>query len=325
MASTSDVLNLLRQNTGKYISGEQLSHEMGVSRSAIWKHIRHLETAGYQIEAAPHKGYRLISVPDRCLPDEIEYQLNTKKIGRKIFAFNKITSTNDRAMALADNGAPEGSLIIAEEQTSGRGRRQRTWVAEPGKHLLFSVIFRPRWTIEQVQRLTQMMVIAAARAIRRETGLAVSVKWPNDLLIEGKKIAGVLTEMRGQADAIDFVIVGLGLNVNGQAPKNVRYPTTTLQELTGHSVNRLSLLRVLLEEAEALYAELVQNGMETIIKEWKNLSMMIGTLVKAEYHEISIEGMVMGINDMGHLLIRTELGLVKALSSGEINGLKISK
>ncbi len=320
MASTSDVLALLRRHGDRWCSGEDLSQHLGISRAAIWKHIRHLETEGYVIEAVPHSGYRLVGIPDRMLPDEIEFNLNTALVGRTIYAFKATSSTNDRAIDLARSGAPEGSLVVAEVQSRGRGRRERVWEAEEGKNLLFTLIFRPPWSVALAPRLTQIVAVGLAEAIDIMTGLTVSVKWPNDLIINRKKAAGILTEMQGQADRVDYVVVGAGINVNGRIPKDTRYPATSLAAETGRSVDRLDLIKLMLQKIEHQYLAVRQEGMAAIIEAWRQRALSIGAMAKIEQGHRQVEGMVMGIDEQGCLLLRTAQGLIETISSGEMTG-----
>ncbi len=318
MASTSDVLALLRRHGTAWCSGEELSQHLGISRAAVWKHMQHLEAEGYTIEAVPHSGYRLVGIPDRLLPDEIDYQLNTKKIGRKIYAFKATTSTNDRAIELARAGAPEGTLVVTEYQSHGRGRRERVWLAAEGRHLLFTIIFRPPWSVAWAPRLTQVLAISMAEAIESLSGLSVSVKWPNDLMINQKKVAGILTEMQGQADMVDYVAVGAGINVNGPAPKNTRYAATSLAKELNRALDRVQLLRMILEKTEHHYLNVKNNGMTHIMAAWQQRAPMTGTIAKIEQGYREVEGMVMGIDEQGCLLLRTEDGLIETISSGEM-------
>lgn len=318
MNNLSRVLTLLRQADHQPVSGEQLSQQLGITRTAVWKHIKQLEANGYQIEALPHKGYRLLLSPDRLFPDEIQYQLNTAFIGKKIYAFKETTSTNDRAIDYAQNGAAAGSVIIAEYQTAGRGRRERQWWSAPNQNLLFSIIFRPDWPTSWVPRMMPMMVVSVARGIEAVIDRPVEIKWPNDLFIANKKIAGILTEMQGQADAVDYVIVGIGINVNGPSPKQTRYPAGSLSQMVGKPVNRLLVLKQILQQIEYFYQDLMENGMDRIMQEWKKRSLLTGSLVAIDQGQQCLEGMVLGLDDQGALLLRNEVGLVQPIYSGEL-------
>lgn len=325
MASAQDVLELLKEKKGTFVSGEHLSSKLGVTRSAVWKHIRHLEAAGYKIEAITHKGYCLIASPDRLFPDEIQSKLHTKWFGKKIYAFTETTSTNDRALELADSGITEGALIVAEGQTKGRGRRERTWQAKPFKNLLFSLLFRPDWTVDQAPFITQLVAVAVAEAIHEELALKVMIKWPNDILVNDKKVAGLLTEMRGQADAVEYVVCGVGLNVNSVPTGSLRYPASSLLKVANKKINRIALLQKILQRVEFHYEQSIAFGPGIIVEAWKKWSHMIGTHVSIESgRNEKIDGMVMGLAENGALLVRVESGLIKALTSGEITRLRTS-
>jgi len=343
MPNSSELLARLRQDMGKYVSGEELSEQLGVSRTAVWKYIHQLEASGYQIEAAPHLGYRLLQVPDSLIPDEIKHDLKTRCFGRNVVSFKETTSTNDRALELAGGGASQGTLVTAEMQTRGRGRRERTWISKPNANLLFSLVLRPAWSVEQASLVTLMMAIAVAKSIRRETGLPAQIKWPNDVLIENLKVAGILTEMRVQANEIAYVACGIGINVNqapspaqiktapGTPPKEtgsgaLRYPAGSLAGIAGRPVPRLPLLRRFLFESERLYFQALKEGFQSALKEWGNLSMMTGSQAVIELADGSlVEGVVMGVDDSGALLIRQESGVTQRITSGECRVVKKTK
>ncbi len=320
MLSTTKVLNLLRENQGSCISGEELSARMGVSRTAVWKQIHQLEAVGYQVEAIPHRGYRLLSTPDRLLPDEIAVGLQTRVFGQRQICFENIGSTNDLALKLAAQGAQAGTLIAAENQTNGRGRRERTWISKAGANLLFSLVLRPPWIAEQAPLITLMLAVAVAGGIRRETGLLAGIKWPNDILIKGAKVAGILTEMRAQTDAIEYVVCGIGINVNAAPAGPLRQPATSLSKLMGKSLLRLPLLRRILYEAEQLYFRACHNGPHSVIEAGKNLSCLQGTQVLVQLTDQErLEGMIIGMDDNGALLLRLESGVTRRITSGELS------
>jgi BirA family biotin operon repressor/biotin-[acetyl-CoA-carboxylase] ligase len=318
--STAKVLNLLRENQGSCISGEELSARMGVSRTAVWKQIHQLEAAGYQVEAIPHRGYRLLSTPDRLLPDEIRAGLQTRVLGQQVICFESTGSTNDLALELAAQGAQEGTLIAAENQTRGRGRRERTWISKAGANLLFSLILRPPWIAEQAPLITLMLAVAVAEGIRRETGLLARIKWPNDVLIKDAKVAGILTEMRAQTDAIEYVVCGIGINVNAAPAGALRQPTSSLSKLLGKPLLRLSLLRRILYEAEQLYFKARHNGPRSVLETGQNLSCLQGTQVLIQLaNQEHLEGMIIGMDDYGALLLRLESGVTRRITSGEVS------
>lgn len=322
MPQTARVLELLRARQGTYLSGEELSSQLAVSRTMIWKHIRQLEAAGYVIEAVPHLGYRLVSAPDRLLPAEILAGLATKKLGRKVVCFQETSSTNDRALELAARREPEGTVVAAEHQTRGRGRRERFWYSPSGQNLLFTVLFRPPWIAEQAPLLTLLMAVAVVEGIHQATGLWARIKWPNDLLVDGAKVAGILTESQAQADRIAFAICGVGVNVNAAPRQHVRHPAASLTELLGRPQPRLPLLRAILESADRLYLAALKAGPQPIIAAWQQYALAMGTQVQVDLPDGSqVQGMNMGVDDSGALLIRLENGLNRRLASGEVRQL----
>jgi BirA family transcriptional regulator, biotin operon repressor / biotin---[acetyl-CoA-carboxylase] ligase len=323
MLATSDLLSLLRSREGKSVSGEELSKCLGVSRTAIWKHIHHLQDEGYDIEAVPNLGYRLISTPDRLVPDEIKAGLKSKRFGKKIFCYQQTSSTNDRAMELASDQLPEGTLITAEYQTRGRGRRERTWTSKKEANLLFSLLFRPPWISEQAQLLTLLMAVAVARSIREQTGLAAQIKWPNDVMVQDAKVSGILTEMQGQTDKIDFVVCGVGINVNSKPRGAVRTPAISLSEALRKPVGRIPLLQQILVEVEHLYQKAMASGSDSIVQAWQALSWLSGKAVTLKYPDgKQISGSVMGIDVTGALILKTDRAKTVRVVSGEIVRIK---
>ena len=319
MPVTSEVLTLLRKKPGQYISGTELSRRLSVSRTAVWKHIHQLGSAGYAIEAVPHVGYRLLRAPDRLLPDEIETGLRTRRLGKKIFCYESTTSTNDRALQLAADGLPEGTLVAAEHQTRGRGRRDRSWWSSSRRNLMFSIIFRPPWVAEQASRLTLMMAAAVAAAIQGETGLEVRIKWPNDILLNQAKVAGILTEMQAQADRIAYAVCGVGINVNSAPTRGVRYPAQSLAKAAGKPVSRLSLLRRILHETDRLYTKALRSS-RPVLDAWRKYAGLEGARVRVSQPDGHIwSGWVLGVDENGSLRLRLAGGELKVLRSGEIN------
>src|SRR3989338_5397995 len=210
------IINFLRKS-GEYISGEEISRALNVSRAGIWKYMQDLRAQGYEIVAVPHLGYRLVSYPDKLLAREIKFGLGTHILGKKIFSREAISSTMDEAFELGVKGTEEGTLVCAESQTKGRGRMGRSWVSPKGKGIYMSVILRPQLSPNEIPKLTLLTAVAVAEAIYKIAGLKVAIKWPNDILVGTKKLGGILTEMSAEIDRIKFVVVGIGMNVNTTA------------------------------------------------------------------------------------------------------------
>lgn len=320
MISSSLLLDLLRDHPEGFVSGEELSSRLGVSRTAVWKHVHQLEEAGYRIAAVPHLGYRLMESPDRLLPDEIQNGLATRLFGRRVYCYQETSSTNDRALERAAAGDPEGTLVAAESQTRGRGRNRRQWLSKPHANLLFSLILRPDWPIERAPWLTLLLAVAVARAIRQETGLPARIKWPNDIIVRRTKVAGILTEMQATGDRVIFMVCGVGINVNAAPAGVMKNKAASLAGLRGRTVARLPLLQAVLREAEKLYLALARTGLQPVLEAWRALSCMEHTPVTIELAtgERS-EGTALGIDETGALLVRLENGLTRRFSSGEVS------
>lgn len=257
-----NLLYTLHKFRDKYISGEELADRFKVSRTTVWNNIDFLRKQGYKIEAHPNLGYRLVSVPDRVLPDEIQYELNTRIIGRKVYTYEEIGSTNDAAWEMALKGEPEGSVVFAESQTKGRGRQKREWYSPAGKGLWFSVILRPNLTPNYAAIITAMSAAASSGAIAKYTGQNVWVKWPNDLYINNKKAGGILTELNTELDEIKFVILGIGINVNIENfPDNLKAASLFC--------SRIGLAKEVLIFLDHYYSLLLEGRWDEVQGEWK--------------------------------------------------------
>ena len=249
-----ELLYTLHKFKDGYISGEELANKFNVTRTSIWNHIDYFRKQGYTIEAHPNLGYRLMNVPDRMLPDEIQYKLNTKIIGKRVFAYEKIGSTNDAAKELAANGEPEGTVVFAECQTKGRGRLKREWFSPAKEGLWFSVILRPQTEPGFAPMFTAISALACAQTIMKETGLSVWIKWPNDIFINDKKAGGILVELNQDLDRIQYVVLGIGINVNiGHFPKKIQKTATSLKIESGRKHSRIELVKEILRSLEHFY------------------------------------------------------------------------
>lgn len=317
------VLKLLLQE-GEHLSGETIAERLGVSRAAVWKRIKALREAGFTVEAQPKRGYRLLGCPDLLWPARIGHALNTELMGREIFYFPAIDSTNLYAKKLAANGAAEGTLVIAEGQTQGRGRMGRSWLSPAGKSLLFSVILRPPLQPNEVFRLTILSSWAAARAIARQTPLAPQIKWPNDILLQGRKVGGILIEFAADQDRVSFAVVGIGLNVNFDP---LAYPelagaATSLAKELGQEVDRLGLLVALLRELDRGYRLLLtgpESGFEAIRAEWRASLIVLGKQVRVSCGEEVQEGLAEEVDENGALILRDAKGKRRVIYTGDVS------
>jgi len=243
----------------EYFSGDEIAGRLGISRQGLWKHIQDLKDSGYDIVAVPHLGYRLESSPDRLFALEIAHGLNTKFIARKIHYFDYLSSTMDLAMQLGIQTAPHGTLVLAESQTKGRGRLGRSWFSPKYKGIYFSLILRPEISPSASPVLTLLAAVSICEAIKKVVGLDAQIKWPNDIFICNKKISGILTEMNAEVDKVNFVVIGIGLNVNNDK-KSLIAQATSLKEQAGHPVSRVLLLQELLRRIENNYSLLEDKG-----------------------------------------------------------------
>ncbi|MCX5716366.1 MAG: biotin--[acetyl-CoA-carboxylase] ligase [Candidatus Omnitrophica bacterium] len=308
------ILALIREQRD-YISGEEISKELGISRAGIWKHIEKLRSLGYEIEASPHLGYRFISAPDKLIPEEVSWKLNTRILGGKIYSFARTDSTNTLAYNLAEKGEPQGSIVFAEEQTKGRGRFNRAWQSRAGG-IYMSVILRPRIEPARTARITLAASVAVAEAVIETTRLAARIKWPNDILVNGKKVCGILTEMKAQQDETDFVVLGIGINVNN-SPDSLPSTATSLRSEAGKDILRVSLARKILELFEPYYLK-VDDGFDDIIRRWRGLADTLGKRVKVHAHNQQLEGQAMDVDENGALLLRLDSGFNKHILSGDV-------
>ena len=321
MKTEDKILKFLRTSPDEYVSGEELSRRLDVSRSAVWKDIQNLREMGYQIEAQPHSGYRYTSAPDRLFAHEIQWELSTECVGRRIFSYEELDSTNDVAWRLGEEGLPEGSCVFAEYQKKGRGRLGRSWAAPKNKAVLFSVLLRPKLSPQEVSRVTLAAALSVTRAIRAMTGVTVGIKWPNDILYKEKKLCGILTEMSAESDRVRFVVLGIGLNANLKA-KDLLPTATSLREITGEDVPRVPLVRCILRELEKDFIRLRKKQFDALSEEWEEHSETTGKRVVATLLDRNVQGQATGIDRDGALWIRKDNGLQEKIVSGDIKHLR---
>jgi len=316
-----EILKLLRKDPTAFLSGEELSHRLKVSRTAIWKRIRHLRSLGYEIEASTHSGYRLIQSPDILTPSEITPLLKTGRFGKTIHYFHTLESTNSQAYELAIQGAEEGEVVIAESQSKGRGRLGRIWFSPPYLNLYLSVILRPEIPPHQASLITLMAAVAAVEAIEIYSGLRPLIKWPNDILMNGRKMAGLLNEIKSEADRIHFVILGIGINLNidqKMFPKEIQTLATSLKEETGKVVSRKTFVAYLLQELEKWYNIFLEEGKTAILKSWRRWAQIKGKQVKITSFGETMRGTAIDVDPDGALIIKTEDGERKRVVAGDI-------
>lgn len=317
----STILRLLRTEAG-YLSGEHLSKVLGVSRTAAWKHISALRKNGFNIEAVPSRGYRLVSSPDSIDPHDVSLILNSTRIGRRLEYLKHTVSTNADAFKMAENGAIEGTVVLADSQSGGKGRRGRVWASPAGVNLYCSVVLRPAIMPHEAPQLTFISAVAVARAIELTTSLTAEIKWPNDLLISGKKVAGLLNEMSAETDGINFVILGIGVNLNmsiGQFPDDLRHPATSLLLESGSVVDRSRFAGTMLNELDLLYTDFLAHGFGPVREEWQQRCNANGrrVLVNDSGTECT-GGQFVGIDTDGALLLRADNDVVHRITCGDV-------
>lgn len=322
MSLDTQILSALRAAGEEPVSGADLSHRLKISRAAIWARIEELRSLGYEIEASPHHGYKLVGVPDVLHADDLLSRLGkTKVIGRDIRVFHETTSTNDVIEKLARDGVNEGIVIFAESQTSGRGRLGRKWLSPAKKGLWFSVLLRPDLRPSETTRLTVASATALRRAIETQTGLELEIKWPNDILVAGKKVAGILTEMNAELDRIKYVIVGIGVDVNLSSrdfPPDLRKIATSLKIESGKTISRAELAVNILRELDADYERICSNGFEKLAEEWEKHCRTIGEEVVIRIGSREIRGRAESLAEDGALLLRTEHGRIERIVGGDV-------
>lgn len=318
----AEILKALRSSNSGWVSGADLADALKVTRAAIWARIEDLRRLGYAIEASPHQGYQLKSAPDALHADDLLARLgSTRAIGRDIRVFRSTGSTNDVAEKLARDGASEGVVVFAESQTLGRGRLGRAWASPGGLGLWFSVLLRPQLRPPEATRITVAAAVAVRRAILDETGQDAAIKWPNDLLLDQRKVCGILTEMHAEPDRIRHLILGIGVDVNQQAgdfPPDLRKTATSLRLAAGRPLDRAALATRILRELDHDYAR-VQNGkFDVVAEEWESACVTLGRNVTIQLGSRKVEGRAESLDDDGALLIRTQHGHLERVTGGDV-------
>lgn len=316
------IIELFRKNPGGIISGEELGGALDISRTAVWKHIRTLQEIGYQIEAVPSQGYRLLSSPDILIAEEISSGLVTGTIGRKILCFKNTDSTNRIAFKLGEQGAEEGTVVIAEEQSRGKGRLGRQWESPSGVNLYCSIILRPPLMPVKAPQCTFLSAVAVSQTIETTTTLIPRIKWPNDVLVNGMKVSGMLNEMSAEMEKINFIVLGIGVNINmrrEQFPPQLRHPASSLFLESGKPVNRIEFTRTLLTCFDSLYESYLRKGIGPIREQWLSRSALTGRRIRVSFQESEAVGIVVGLDDDGALLIQDDGGKIEKILAGDVS------
>lgn len=314
------ILKMLRENDG-YISGQRLCEEFGVSRTAVWKAINQLKEDGYEVEAVRNKGYHIVDSPDVMTEAELKSLIDTSWAGREVAYYEETDSTNLRIKQLGDEGAPQGTLAVADMQKAGRGRRGRGWVSPPGCSIYMSLLLRPEFPPIKAPMLTLVMAYSVAESIRKCTGLDVQIKWPNDIVLNGKKIVGILTEMSTEIDYINYVVIGVGINVNMDSfSGEIAQTATSLRIETGRKVKRAPIIAEIMRQFEQNYEQFLQTEDLSAIQEaYNDLLVNRDREVRIISGEDSYQAHALGINTLGELQVRRTDGTIEEVYAGEVS------
>ncbi len=315
------ILDAFTKADGEFLSGQALADIVGCSRTAVWKHIEELRKEGFQLEAVRKKGYRIIDTPDKVSQNEILLGLKTKKLGSIVHYEESVGSTQKIAHKLAQNGAEEGTLVIADEQTEGRGRLMREWHSSKGTGIWMSLILRPALPPQKAPQFTLLAAVAVVQAIQEVCTLEPEIKWPNDILLAGKKVTGILTELQAESDKINSIIMGIGINVNQKKehfPDELQRIATSLAIEKGDNISRPALVQSILENMENLYNVYLQEGFKPIKLLWESYAISIGRTIKATTITGIIKGKALGITEDGVLKIEDEAGMIHKIYSADI-------
>lgn len=317
------LLKLLMENEDKYLSGELLSEEFNVSRTAVWKQINSLRKEGYEILSVTNRGYKLISGSSGINAAGISAALQTRLLGHKVICLDEVGSTNDYAKTIAANGVEDGTLVIAEKQNSGRGRLGRSWCSAEGKGIWMSIIVKPNIEPQKAQIITLAAAVAVVQALRPMLGDRVKVKWPNDVLVDGKKLCGILTEMNCELENINFLIAGIGINVNhsiSDFPEELKNSATSISIELGEKQNieRIPIIADILNGFEELYLLILEGKTDKVIYNWRCMSATLGKMIKFKYMNEELSGIAEDITDEGVLLVRDSSDKIHKIFYGEI-------
>lgn len=314
------ILSMLRETDG-YISGQQICEKFQVSRTAVWKVIEQLKAEGYKIEAVRNRGYHLEEVPDVMSKAEIESLISTKWAGCDVLYFPETDSTNLRAKRLGEEGAAHGTLVVADRQTEGRGRRGRAWESPAGSSIYMSILLRPEIIPGRAPMLTLVMAQSVAEAIREMTGVDAQIKWPNDIVLNGKKICGMLTEMSTEIDWISYVVIGVGINVNTENfPEELKGRATSLWLEEGKQYKRAALIAQIMKRFESCYEQFIKTGdLSGIQEDYNRLLVNRDREVRILEPGNEYNGHALGIDETGELLVRRVDGSVAKIYAGEVS------
>lgn len=316
------LLEAFSKAEGGFVSGQKISDLLGCSRTAVWKHIEELRKEGFELEAVRKKGYRILKTPDKITANEIQLGLETKTFGRQIVYYDSVVSTQKIAHELSQNGEKEGTIVVADEQTGGKGRMARSWHSPKEKGIWMSMIVRPKIPIHKTPQLTLLTAVALVEGIEEATGLQASIKWPNDVLINGKKVAGILTELVAEADQVHSVIIGIGINVNQRSedfPDAIRSTASSMALEKGEPIHRATVIQKFLKAFEKWYETYLKHGFKPLKLMWESCTISLHKEIRARTLAGTIVGKALGINEEGALLIETPEGTIEKVYSADID------
>lgn len=316
-----EVLEFLRDNQGDFVSGQDMSEACHVSRTAIWKHIKALREKGYKIESYTKKGYRLLEEPDLLNPVVMKKVLNTDVFGKKYVYFDSTESTNLEARRLAQQGSEEGTVVVAEEQVAGRGRLSRGWYSPFGKGIWFSIILRPDFLPSEAAKCTLMAAVALTKAFHAMGLTDAGIKWPNDIMVNGRKLVGILTEMSGSMEEIAYIVMGMGINVKTvqeDLPEELKLIATSLK-MEGIDIERTKAFSMILEALEHQYYEVLAHGFDSTLEEWRELSITLNQDITVHAPDNSYDGVAENIDQDGNLLVRSLDGALHRIVAGDVS------
>ncbi len=322
MSSTrkTEVLQLLRDSRD-YVSGQQICESFGISRTAVWKIINQLKEEGYEIEAVQNKGYHLTGAPDVLSLSELKTRIKTKMAGSHLLYFDVVGSTNIEAKKQAENGAPEGLLVVADKQEAGRGRRGRSWESPAGVNIFMTLLLRPSFSPGKASMITLVMALSVAQAVSEAAGLTAKIKWPNDVVVNKKKVVGILTELTMETDYIQYLVCGVGINVNQMSfPETIAQTATSLYLEGGRQVNRAGLIEKVMERFEENYEIFLRTeDMSGLTEPYNRLLVNKEERVRVLDPKGEYDGLSRGINEMGELIVEKQDGSEENVYAGEVS------
>ena len=323
--SKGTVLKLLQESHGAYISGEGISEKLGITRAAVWKAVKALQRDGYDIESRKSQGYRLLDAPDRLTETEIRAHLSgTKLVGRKLVCFESVDSTNAYLMRVASQGVVDGTVAVANEQTGGKGRRGRSFLSPAGKGVYLSVLLRPPVEPNHLLPITGYVAVAMCNAVERAAGVRPKIKWANDLVLGGKKLCGILTElsMEGESGALQYVIIGIGINVahtREDFAGELENIATSLNLETGKDISRAALAAAMIEELDTLYQALLRHKLQFYLDIYRKDCLTIGQQVQLLWEDVHEKVLATGVDENLGLEVLRQNGSKDVIRTGEVS------